>query len=101
MTNQPPPTDPNNEADQQDAVQPTDDVRDYRRVLRDLLEIGAGQARLLRQEALSHTPIPEPIEDPADGPARSSIESIAEAYERISSAVRRTILLAERLADPS
>ncbi len=78
------------------------DTQYYRHVLHELIDMGAGLARLLHQQATAPaqaTP-QDPAPQPAPTPAPDALVSIAAAFDRIARAVRRSIALARSLADP-
>jgi hypothetical protein len=79
MSTQPAPAEPQTLSDQQ-AV----DAQYYRQILHGLIDVGANLARQLPQQAEA-TPAPE----------------IAVAFDRIARAVRRTIILARKVAEPA
>jgi hypothetical protein len=78
------------------------DAHYYRHVLHDLIDMGAGLARLLHQQATAAAQAapqgPAPL--PAPPPAPDALISIAAAFDRIARAVRRSIALARSLANP-
>ena len=88
------------------------DAQGYRRVLQDLIAMGADLARLLHghaaaqaaPQAVAHpTQSPPDTQQPTDmqpAPASEALISLTLAFDRIARAVRRSILLASRLADP-
>ena len=83
------------------------DAHDYRQVLHELIDMGAGLARLLHQQATSQAaqltaapaapqpPAPQP--EPPATPTPNLLISIAAAFDRIARAVRRSIALARSL----
>jgi hypothetical protein len=82
------------------ADQQAQEAEYYRRLLHDLIDIGAELARLLHQQAKAKAAAPAatPSDDPAPGPA---IPALAIAFDRIARAVRRTITLARKVAEPA
>ncbi len=74
------------------------DTQYYRHVLHDLIDLGAGLARLLHQQATA--PAQAAPQQPAPPSAPDALVSIAAAFDRIARAVRRSIALARSLADP-
>ncbi len=90
---------------QQVADQFVQDGQYYRRVLHDLIEIGADFARMLHQQAKPNTNAAAPANDqdgdqtsqPAPDPAATQALSIA--FDRVARAVRRTIALAHKLSE--
>ncbi len=79
------------------------DAHYYRHVLHDLIDMGAGLARLLHQQSTVQ-PQAEP-QHPGRQPAPGALIpdnliSIAIAFDRIARAVRRSIALARSLAQP-
>jgi hypothetical protein len=99
MTSQPAATDP-----QSLATQPAADAQYYRGILHGLIDIGAELARVVLSQAKAATtqtePNPAPAQDVAPGFARARDPDPAVAFERISRAIRRTILLAQKIAQP-
>ena len=78
------------------------DTQYYRHVLHELIDMGAGLARLLHQQATAPaqaTP-QDPAPQPAPTPAPDALVSIAAAFDRIARAVRRSIALARSLDQP-
>ncbi len=93
--------------------QPAADAHYYRHVLHDLIDMGAGFARLLHQQASAQAvqqatipatqrdPTPQPAPAPTpDVPIPDILITLAAAFDRIARAVRRSIALARSLADP-
>ncbi len=89
MTAHPTPAEPETEADP--AAQ---DTQYYRRVLHELIDIGADLARLVHQQAKATAEA-----DPAASPP-SQVPDLTIAFDRTARAVRRTITLARRLSEP-
>jgi hypothetical protein len=77
---------------QNPANQPVEDAQYYRWALHELIDIGVGLARLVHQQATAAAAEPAVTADTAP--------DIAAAFDRISRAVRRTILLARKVAEP-
>ena len=76
--------------------QPAEDAQYYRRILHDLIDMGADLAHLVHQQAKAQAQTPEPTRDPAAEPA----PDLALAFDRIARTIRRTIALARKLAEP-
>ena len=83
MPLQPPPTPPDDAADQLAA-----DAQYYRRVLHELIDMGADLARRVHSQAKAVAPVAGPEQD------------ATVAFDRIARAVRRTIALARTLDEP-
>ncbi len=64
----------------------------YRRILRHMIDVGDGLLGMVEEEATAHQ---------AANPATSPPEHVSVAYERITRSMRRTILLAQRLDEPT
>lgn len=79
---------PADQADQQ-----AEDGQYYRRVLHELIDMGADLARAVRQQATC-------LPDPAGDTTAMSMDDAAVAIDRISRAIRRTIALARKIAEP-
>jgi hypothetical protein len=114
MPSQPTTAELQNPANQQAPTdQRAEDAQYYRRVLHGFIEIGADLARLLHSQAKSQAetappnagPAPElaPALAPALAPdlAPAFASAFAIAFDRISRAVRRTIMLACKVAEPA
>jgi hypothetical protein len=86
---QPIPTGPQNEADQH-----AQDTHYYRRILHDLIDLGADLARLVHQHAKAEAAKPDTA--PSSGPAPDPTI----AFERIARTIRRSIALARKLTEP-
>jgi hypothetical protein len=86
MPSQPAPAEPQTLADQHAA-----DAQYYRRILHGLIDVGANLASALAQHVEAATPVTEPARD---------IATVAIAFDRIARAVRRTITLARKVAEP-
>ena len=80
-----------------------EDDQFYRKVLHGLIEVGAELVRHLPQQAAAQAQAPQQHSAPQPTPAPSSdtVASVAIAYDRISRAVRRCIMLARSLNDPA
>ncbi len=80
------------------------DAHYYRHVLHDLVDMGAGLARLLHQQAIAQAQAAphDPGTQPAPAPALNVAVTVAltAAFDRIARAVRRSIALARSLAEP-
>ncbi len=76
------------------------DVQYYRHVLHDLIDMGAGLARVLYQQATAHAAPQDTGMQPAPTPAPNLAIAIAAAFDRIARAVRRSIALVRSLAEP-
>jgi len=80
------------------------DTAYYREVLHELIEIGTTLARTLPHQA-TQQPTPEPTTPEAAAaqpqPAPATALDLATAYERLTRAIRRTILLARTLDQPA
>jgi len=107
MSAQPTPANLHPEPGQHAPSQHAEDAQYYRHVLHDLIDMGAGLARLLHQQASAQAQAApqEPGLQPASPPAPDALTpdtliSIAAAFDRIARAVRRSIALARSLADP-
>jgi hypothetical protein len=75
--------------------QQAEDAQYYRRVLHELIDTGVGLVRLVSQPARSQgEAAAAPTADPA------LVVTVAIAFDRISRAVRRTIALARKVAEP-
>ncbi len=85
---------PADQADQAD--QQAEDALYYRRVLHELIDMGIDLARAVHQHATAQA---DPAE-PADGPDATAALDAAAAFDRISRAVRRTVALARKVAEP-
>ena len=68
----------------------------YRRVLHELIELGSELARLVVGEARARVAVAAAD----DGAARADVNGAAEAFERVSRAVRRTVRMAQFVAEP-
>ncbi len=80
--------------------QPAADVHYYRHVLHDLIDMGAGFARLLHQQAIAQAQAAPQDPGTQPAPAPDTLTGIAAAFDRTARAVRRSIALARSLADP-
>ncbi len=74
------------------ADQQAEDAQYYRRVLHELIDMGADLARTVHRQATSQAG--------AEDPDAAAVHETAVAFDRISRAVRRTIALARKLAEP-
>ena len=74
------------------AAQQAGDAPYYRRVLHELIDMGADMARLVHREAARLE-----ADAAADRPGAETVPGLAVAFDRITRAVRRTIGLAQRL----
>ena len=74
------------------AAQQAGDAPYYRRVLHELIDMGADMARLVHREAARLEADAAP-----DRPGAETVPGLAVAFDRITRAVRRTIGLAQRL----
>ncbi len=81
-------------ADQTD--QQAEDAQYYRRVLHELIDMGVDLARGVHQQAT----VQAGGEDLGDGPGAPTVQDTAAAFDRISRAVRRTVALARKIAEP-
>ena len=81
----------------------------YRQALHDLIDIGADLARQLHAQALAQA-VPQPKAKPvrlvteapsAPPPDPDALINIAAAFDRIASAVRQCIMLAQSLDQPA
>jgi hypothetical protein len=77
------------------AAQHAEDAAYYRRILHDLIDMGADLARQVHQQALSR---PKNTRPPA-GPDTAPTDPTA-AFDRIARTIRRSIVLARKLAEP-
>ncbi len=108
MTAQPAPANLHIEPGPHAPGQPAADAQYYRDVLHELIDMGAGFARLLHQQAAApaHAAPPDATRpQPAPSPAPDvlipdALISMAAAFDRIARAVRRSIALARSLAHP-
>lgn len=83
------------------------EIQLYRQTLHDLIDIGAELARQLHAEALAQTARPKakPLRlvteaPPAPPPGPDALIKIAADFDRVSSAVRRCIMLVQSLNQP-
>ncbi len=76
------------------------DAHYYRHVLHDLIDMGAGFARLLHQQATAQAQAAPQDPGTQPAPAPDTLTGIAAAFDRTARAVRRSIALARSLADP-
>jgi hypothetical protein len=94
-----------NKPEQPSAAEVGEDALYYRRVLRHLVEIGDEFAELVREEARQlvrcQAEAAKRYSDPQTAPAPSLPPDLVDAYERITRSMRRTIMLAEKLAQPT
>ena len=74
-----------------------DDAAYYRRVLHELIDLGSELARLVVGEARAQ--VAAAAGDA--GAARADVNGAAEAFERVSRAVRRTVRMAQFVAEPA
>jgi hypothetical protein len=72
------------------------DAQHYRAVLNGLIDIGADMARLLHQQAKTQAEAAPPDADDT----RPALAELAIAFDRVALAVRRSIVLARKLAEP-
>ncbi len=77
------------------ADQQAEDALYYRAVLHELIDIGMGLARAVPQQATAGADPESQAGEPAAVPVQA-----AAAFDRISRAVRRTVALARKLAEP-
>jgi hypothetical protein len=85
------PTEPDTAADRR-----TQDASYYRGILHDLIDRGADLARLVHEQAKTQAESASPDTAPDPAPAIDAVT----AFERIARAVRRSILLAQKLDEP-
>ena len=86
---------------QNDPGQHAADVRTHREVLNGLITMGADFARLLHAQAKAQAEATNPdAAAPAPAPAADTLTNLAAAFDRITRAVRRTIILARSLDRP-
>jgi hypothetical protein len=69
-----------------------------RQVLLNLVEIGNALGAMVFEEANAHRDNPKPATEIAPGP--SPVREAVAAYEKITRAVRRTVMLYDKLCDP-
>ncbi len=88
----------------QDSTNQVADTEDhYRRVLREMVDLGAGLLRMVHQEAqqadAARLAAAKPSYDPSTFPAAKSASDLAAAYDIIFRSMRRAILLDGKLAE--
>jgi hypothetical protein len=100
---------------EQNTDQQAQDAQYYRRVLHDLIDIGADLARLIHRQAQLQAEPTVPAANPRAENSASGTSDTAQtmapppavtmdptiAFDRIARAVRRTIMLAQKLAEPT
>ncbi len=72
----------------------------FRRVLVHLVEIGDEMAEMVRQEARANAAAATREPDPQTALAPAPQTNLADAYERITRSIRRSIMLYQKLAEP-
>ncbi len=92
MHPQPQPTQPENNPGQQ-----AEDAQYYRRVLHGLIDMGAELAGIVLHQAKARSETPTPAAAPAPHPT----QDFTIPFDRIARAIRRTVLLARKIAEPA
>jgi hypothetical protein len=89
-----------NNPKQPQAAEVGEDTLYFRRVLRHLVETGDEFIEMARQEATAHADAVKRHGDPQIVPPLAPSPYITEAYVRITRSIRRSIMLAEKIALP-